>query len=97
MSVISCFVTAAVNTLKLVAFTCSNMIENAVLYYVVQTLPRLLFYNQNDVWFHGTLVNVISLCPKEKHNIPGADCHKTYKRITLLHATCFISFTHLRT
>jgi len=64
--------------------------------YVVD-FTKAFFYNQNDVWFHGTLVNVISLCPKGKHSIPGADCHKTYKRRTLLHATCFISFTHLRT
>ena len=60
MSVISYLVTAAVNTLRLVKFTFSNRIENAVLYYVAQTLPRLFYYSQNDAWFHGTRVNVIS-------------------------------------
>jgi hypothetical protein len=35
-------------------------------YCVVQTLPRLGFYIQNDVWFHGTPVNVISFMSKRE-------------------------------
>ena len=76
MSVISYLV----NTFMLVTFSCSNRTENAVLKYVVQTLPRLVFYIQNDVSFHGTRVNVIFLCPKEKQSIPCADFQETCKR-----------------